>query len=394
MINIFFSALKSILIHKKQALLSTVGIFIGIFAVIVIVNFTSSSKQKLEDELDKFGKNIITISAQLPTHNPHRHKITKTLTIGNADTIKTRLSQEIKNISMDIQNGVFNVSTPSSTITTEVIGVTPSYFSMRKFKLKFGRLFNYLEENGASNVAVVGSDIYKQLLKSGNYTTITIGTTPFKIIGVLTSMGVNLSNTNLDDMVYVPLSTARVKLYHADYISDIYIQSAYNIKNNIADILLKAHNIKNPKFADFTITTNEELIKTKMKATDLLSILMVVVAAISLIVGGIGVMGMMFVMIEKRKEEIVIRRSFGATKGAVSIQFLIESIIVCFIGGGLGILFGEICSLVLFHFAHMPVNLSLNAVLIAFSSVFIVGISSGFLPAYKAASFEIVSILQ
>ena len=388
------SAIFFFLLNKKQSLLSSVGMAIGIFATVVVINIGQSSQKKLQNTMETLGKNMIIVSATIPTNNPHIKKIAHTLTINDAMSIKNRLNNAISAMALVCSLHKIDVRNFNNSMRVDVSGVTPSFFAMRNFQILDGRLFGQIDENAAKNVAVVGYAVKKNLLKNGIFRTITIKNITFRVIGVLKPMGVDLTNTNLDESVYVPLTTAMKKIYNVRYITNIFMQTRYNVDRQIDSILTKSHKIINLKNKDFTIDTEKELYNTKAETMKIMRLVTFLIASISIIIGGIGIMGMMFVTVEKRKTEIAIRRACGATKSNIIYQFLVESLFICIFGGIVGLIFAEVASLLTILFLHWPLVFDIFPIVLSFIIVFFLGLIFGYLPARKAANTTIIEIIR
>jgi len=382
------------LLNKKQSLLSSVGMAIGIFATVVVINIGQSSQKKLQNTMETFGENMIIVSAAIPTNNPHRRKIAHTLTINDAMSIKNRLKNAISDMTLVCSLHKIDVRNFNNSMHVDVSGVTPGFFAMRNFQILDGKLFGQIDENAAKNVAVVGYAVKKNLIKNGILRTITIKNITFRVIGVLKPMGVDLTNTNLDESVYVPLTTAMKKIYNVRYITNIFMQTRYNINRQIDNILTKNHKIINLRNKDFTIDTEKELYNTKAETMKIMRLVTFLIASISIIIGGIGIMGMMFVTVERRKTEIAIRRACGATKLNIIYQFLVESLFICIFGGIIGLIFAEVASLLILFFLHWPLVFDIFPIVLSFGIVFFLGLIFGYMPARKAANTTIIEIIR
>lgn len=388
------SALFFFLLNKKQSLLSAAGIAIGIFTSVVVINIGQSSQKKLQNAMETFGENMVVVSATIPTNNPHRRKVAHTLTVNDAISIKNRLKNAIRDMALVCSLHRMDVKNSNNSMYVDLSGVTPNFFAMRNFHIVNGRLFGQIDENAAKNVAVVGYAVKKNLLKNGIFRTITIKNIPFRVIGVLKPMGVDLTNTNLDESVYIPLTTAMKKIYNVHYITNIFIQTRYDINKQIDALLVRNHKIINLRDKDFTIDTEKELYDTKDETMKIMRLVTFLIASISLIIGGIGIMGMMFVTVEKRRAEIAIRRSYGATKLNIIYQFLVESLFICIFGGIIGLILAEAVSLSILFFLHWPLVFNILPIVLSFGIVFCSGLIFGYIPARKAANTTIVEIIR
>ncbi len=387
-------ALFFFLLNKKQSLLSAIGIAIGIFATVVVINIGQSSQKKLQNAMETFGENMIIVSARIPTNNPHRRKIAHTLTINDAVNIRNRMRNAISGMALVCSLHKIDVKKFNNSMRVDAAGVTPNFFAMRNFQLLDGRLFGQIDENIAKNVVVVGYAVKKNLSKNGALGYITIKNIPFRVIGVLKPMGVDLTNTNLDESVYIPLTTAMKKIYNVRYITNIFMQTRYDITKQIDTVLIRNHKIINLKNRDFTIDTEKELYDTKAETMKIMRLVTFLIASISLVIGGIGIMGMMFVTVEKRKNEIAVRRACGATKLDIVYQFLIESLFICIFGGTIGLIFAEVVSLLILFFLHWPLVFAILPIVLSFVIVFFLGIIFGYIPARKAANTTIIEIIR
>ena len=388
--------------HKLRFALSVLGVVFGTFALIVMVSISNGMKEKNKMEVEKLGKNPIIVKAgKVFVFRKKAKNITSStnLKLSQVKILKEQIP-EIKRIIP-----AFNINYPvrykGKTIFTTIIGTTVDYLNYKKLTLKEGRFFTKEEEKVGSKVVVLGSKIAKKFF--GNEDPlgkeILIFRVPCKVIGVLDEMGTDLAGTDQDILIYTPLKTAMRRLSNVDYINTIYIEvdNPKNIpivKRKIRQLLRKLHHLKPSDKDDFTVLTPDELLFMQKKAMSIFTTLGYISAGISFLIGGIGILSIMVLIVYERIEEIGIRRSVGAKKLDILLQFLIETIFISTIGGVIGVIFGYSLSYILTSLFNIPFIIDYKLLIGTFLLSLFTGVLAGIYPAYKGANINIISALK
>jgi len=284
---------------------------------------------------------------------------------------------------------------------TRVIGVMPDYAQIRKIEIQTGNFISQRDLESQAKVVVLGPQVVSDLFGEGANPvgqSLRINKLSFRIIGVTKAKG-GTGFFNEDDIVYIPLTTAQKQLFGQNYVSSISLAAKSEklmdqAKNEVYYLLLSRHKISDSSQADFTISSQEDIITAMSQVTSTFTTLLSGIAAISLLVGGIGIMNIMLVSVIERTREIGLRKALGAKKKDIILQFLTESAILTSVGGILGIIFGTLISLVLVKAASLPWVFSSSSYLLAFGVSAIIGIIFGFYPAWKAAKLSPIEALK
>ena len=391
----------SLIYYKKRTILSIIGIMIGIMILIVVLSLGKSLKNYLTSQLSVFGPKILFISPKPPGLNEVASLIAYAQGI-KVTTLKEKDLKEILKLKL-IDGGVANVFSASwikyqeREVSGFFLGTLADYPQIdQSFKLSQGRMFNERENESLAKVAVIGASIKEKLFKNqtpiGKF--IKIKNQNFKVIGVLKKRG-SFGFMDFDLLVFLPLKTAQKLLLGIDYFSEIDLKLrdlkfTEIAKEKITQILRKNHHISDPKKDDFQISSAQEIIQRTQHILTIINLLVFVLAAVSLIVGGIGVMNMMLISVLKRTKEIGLRKAVGARKKDIFFQFLIETSFITILGTFLGIILGLGISLfisfIFSHFiSHWPIAISFFSLFLGMILGVVEGIIFGLWPAYKAS---------
>ncbi|HEY7045991.1 MAG TPA: ABC transporter permease [Jatrophihabitantaceae bacterium] len=392
--------------HRMRSGLTVLGILIGIAAVVLTVGLGVGAQQKVGSQISALGSNLLIVSPGSSTSTTGVRGgfgSSSTLTVDDATALSSDVATPdikavapIKQSSMSLLNG-------STNWTTTVVGTTPDWLSVRARHIAEGRFITTADEAQSAAVTVLAPDTAQELFgfRSPIGQSVTINNIPFTVIGVLNSAGSD-STSNLDDQAIVPMSTGASRLFGGstrNSVSSIYIEARSSSTLSAAyqeatDQLLNRHEITNAADADFTITTQESLLDTATSVSKTLTILLAGIAALSLLVGGIGVMNIMLVSVTERTREIGLRKALGAPAAVIRRQFLVEASVLGLAGGLIGAVLGIVGAEVLPHFIGNPISVVWTAVLGAIAIAVAIGIVFGVYPASRAARLAPIDALR
>ncbi len=395
-------ALDALMVNKGRSVLTSLGIVIGIMAVIAMVAAGSGARQKLDERLDSVGKNLILIR---PGGRTSTGLVTQVVPITTEDANALRDDPELKRLLVGIsesQHLQTVVSTTTGNHHTTVTGGRPAIFSIRNWKVVHGRFYNEDDLKKASRVCLIGETVRKKLfphLTDPTGQRLRVERLYLEVIGVLEGKGRSPTGDDQDDQVFVPITTVQDKIAYEKRIGIIvtatrdqdYIERA---EQRIRMVLRGTHRLRGDMDDDFQVASVQELASLALIVTRVLNILIVIIASISLIVGGIGIMNIMLVSVTERTREIGIRLAVGARASDVRNQFLIEAVVLSLVGGVIGILLGVAASIGLARLANWPVYVSPTSVAVAFGVAAFVGVCFGYFPAVKASRLDPIEALR
>lgn len=380
------AAITSIWANKIRSLLTMLGIIIGITSVILLVGLGQGTSQQIESQIEQLGTNLITVSLT------GRRSVA--FTTQDLDTLKTKPG--IKEIAPTLTQGNVNIKAGTTTNTTSMEASLPSYSQIRNLKVSDGRFLNQRDVDNRFNVAVVGKTVATEMYRSNNIVgqTLNVNGVNFEVIGVLETQGSSMG-TSGDDKIIVPLSTAMRLLKNTD-IRTFYVEAID--KTTVSTAMSYVQLFLNKKFKNDTnsyrIFDQTSLLNTINQTAANMTAMLGGIAAISLVVGGIGIMNIMLVSVIERTREIGIRKAIGAKRFAILMQFLIESAGISCVGGIIGILLAYLLGKLITSFISMPIVISSGVVAEAVGFSMMVGIIFGMYPANKASKLNPIDALR
>jgi putative ABC transport system permease protein len=398
----FIIALKSLSSQQLRSFLALLGIIIGISSVMIMVAVGEGAKKKVMEQIEGMGENLISVCAGEVVMHHGRPR-----TLGQVSTLKLKdakaIKEEISSIEKSAPTVEKTISIKYGNLTTKtiVMGTVPDFFPIKNFTLESGRLLTDEDVGGARRVAVLGKSVAVNLFEKEPPLDriIRINKIPFSVIGVLQPKGVDALGQDEDDRIIIPITTAMRRVFNVDYLNTIYIQA--KDQNEIESCLLQVKNLlrKRHRLADeikddFTVLTQTELMETKKETSMTFTYLIAGVAAISLLVGGIGIMAVMLVSAKERRMEIGLRRAVGATGKDILYQFLAESIILSMGGGMIGIFIGVVVSIIISTVTDWSLIIHWPVGLITFFVSIIIGVLFGVYPAKKAIDTDPIEALR
>lgn len=400
--NLFKIALRALANNKLRAFLTMLGIIIGVASVIAMLAIGQGSKKSIQQQISEMGSNMIMIHPGAEMRGGVRQdpSAMQTLKLENYE----KLSEECTNLS-----GISpNVSSSGQLVAgannypSSVSGVSMDYLTIRQLTVEQGEMFTENDIRTAAKVCVIGKTIVDNLFPDGSDPigkVIRCNQIPFRVIGVLKSKGYNSMGMDQDDVVLAPYSTVMKRLLAQTYLSGIFASALTEdmtdeAVDEITTILRREHKLKETDDDDFTIRTQQELSSMLNTTTDLMTTLLACIAGISLVVGGIGIMNIMYVSVTERTREIGLRMSVGARGVDILSQFLIEAILISITGGLIGVIIGCGASFMIKTIAHWPVFIQPWSVLLSFLVCTVTGVFFGWYPAKKAADLDSIDALR
>jgi putative ABC transport system permease protein len=402
------AGLDAIRSHRLRSLLTMLGIVIGISSVILTVGLGQGAQDEVRRQIDALGSNLLIVSPGSSTSSAGVRGgfgSSTTLTLADADAIGDPTVVPDAAEVAPVSSGQASLTAGETNWTTQLVGTTPAWLDVRARTLDQGRFFSDAEATGGANVVVLGADTAAELFAgpvSPVGRTVEVDGAQLTVIGVLASSGASASGSggsSEDDQAVLPISTqkrltgstsASVSTIYVEATSQDTLSAAYQ---EIDALLLNAHGVTTAD-ADFSISSQQSLVETANSTNRTLTVLLGGIAAISLLVGGIGVMNIMLVSVTERIREIGLRKALGATPAAIRRQFLLEASLLGLAGGVLGVVLGYVGSLVLPSLIDQPVAVSLLATCAAIGTAFALGIGFGVYPASRAARLTPIDALR
>jgi putative ABC transport system permease protein len=399
-INNFEVALNGIKANKMRSSLTMLGIIIGVAAVIIMISVGQGASKKISDQISSMGSNLLMVFSGAGT-GPVRGAS------GNVNTLTLEDAEAIADLNM-VSNVVPELSTSATvtydnqTWTSTADGTTPEMLSIKKWSVSLGSFFTKEDITDASMVAVIGNTVAENLFSTGFNpvgSTIRINKLAFTVVGVLASKGAAMAGQDQDDVIYVPVSTVQKRMMGVNYVRTINVQTATEdsmtyVQSSIETLLRESHRISGDKTDDFNVRNLTSVLEAAQTTTGVMTLLLASVAAVSLLVGGIGIMNIMLVSVTERTREIGLRMAVGATESNIRNQFLVEALVLCMVGGIIGIITGIIGAKIISQVSGWSTYITMSSILLSTGFSVAIGAFFGYYPAKKAAGLDPIVALR
>lgn len=400
--NLLKIAVRALNRNKLRAVLTMLGIIIGISAVICMLAIGQGSKNSIKAQISEMGSNMIMIHPGNMQRGGVRQSADdmQTLKIADYEALRDRtayLSAVSPMVQSSGQMVVGNNNWPSS-----ISGVTPEYMDIRKLAIDDGEMFTESDIKSAAKVCLLGKTVVDNLFPGGENPigkVVRFGKVPFTVIGVLKSKGTNSMGMDQDDVVIAPYTTVMKRLLAVDYLGSIFASALSEemteaATNEITGILRSNHRLGDGDEDNFDIRSQQELSEMMNSTSDMMTVLLTCIAFISLLVGGIGIMNMMYVSVTERTREIGLRMSIGARGIDILLQFLIEAVIISVTGGVIGVVVGCIATWAVHAIAAWPVSILASSIILSFAVCTFTGVFFGWVPAMKASNLDPIEAIR
>jgi len=400
--NLFKVAMNALRRNKMRSFLTMLGIIIGVASVITMLAIGQGSKKSIEDQIASMGSNMLFVipgsmrmgGVQQGTSGSQR------LTVADVNAIRTGCDAIIA-VSPEVRSSGQAVYGSSNWPTT-IYGGNEQYLEIKSWAIVNGRNFTADEAKGSAKVCLIGRTVADELFGEGvdpTGETIRFKNIPFRIIGLLKEKGQNSFGQDQDDVLIAPYTTVQKRILAQTYIQSIQMsaksaEASALAQQQVQEVLRRTHKLRENENNDFEIRSQEELATTMTSVTDILTILLGAIAGISLLVGGIGIMNIMYVSVTERTREIGLRMSLGGRGADILMQFLIESIMLSVFGGLIGILLGFAASKVVGALTSWPITVMWSSVILSFAVCTVIGVFFGWYPARRASELDPIDALR
>ena len=400
--NLIKIAVRALANNKLRGFLTMLGIIIGVASVITMLAIGQGSKRSIQAQISEMGSNMIMIHPGADVRGGVRQDASamETLKLQDYEDIvdETRFVSAVSPSVNSSGQAIYGANNAPTT----VYGISPDYLEIRRYKVEDGDMFTEQDIQTAAKVCVVGKTVVDNLFPDGGNPVgkvIRFQKLPFRIVGVLESKGYNSMGMDQDDLILAPYTTIQKKVLaitHLQGITCSALKEEYTDQaiDEISEILRRNHKLKESDDDDFTIRSQQELSTMLTSTTDMMTVLLAAVAGISLLVGGIGIMNIMYVSVTERTREIGLRMSIGAKGIDILAQFLIESILISVTGGLIGVVFGVGAALVVNGVTHFPIYIQPWSVILSFAVCTVTGVFFGWYPAKKAAQLDPIEAIR
>ena len=399
--NLLKIALKALYNNKLRCFLTMLGIIIGVASVITMLAIGQGSKNSIKSQISEMGSNMIMIHPGNMQRGGVRQSADDMQTIKVADYEAIQDIPGVAAVSPSVNSGGQLVNGNNNYPST-IYGVTPEFLDIRKFKVKDGVMFTDSDIKSAAKVCILGKTVVDNLFPGGDDPigrVIRFGKIPMTVIGVLESKGTNSMGQDQDDVVIAPYTTVMKRILAIDYIQGIFASAVDESHTDetidrITELLRTRHKLKEDDDNDFEIRSQQEPSEMMNSTSDMMTVLLACIAGISLLVGGIGIMNIMYVSVTERTREIGLRMSIGARGIDILSQFLIEAVIISVSGGVIGVVLGVVATWLVNLIARWPVYIQLYSVVLSFVVCTVTGVFFGWYPAKKAAGLDPIEAIR
>ncbi|MCQ4872151.1 ABC transporter permease [Butyricimonas paravirosa] len=400
--NLIRIAIRALANNKFRGFLTMLGIIIGVASVISMLAIGQGSKRSIREQISEMGSNMIMIRPGNGKFGGVRQSASSMQTLKLEDFEAITRDVNLIDKATPMVNSSGQIIYGANNAPTSVYGINQDYLDIRKFSVDQGEMFTEHDIKTAAKVCVVGQTVVNNLFTKGEDPlgkTIRFKSTPFRIIGVLTPKGYNSMGQDQDDMILAPYTTIQKRILAITYINGIEAsaiseEASEEAIEEISAILRQNHKLAPGDEADFHVRSQEELSSMLSTTTDLMTVLLACIAGISLLVGGIGIMNIMYVSVTERTREIGLRMSIGAKGRHILFQFLIEAVIISVTGGIIGVILGIGSSLIIKYGIGWPVYVQVYSVVLSFLVCTITGIFFGWYPAQKASQLNPIDAIR
>lgn len=400
--NLIKIALMAMGRNKMRTFLTMLGIIIGVASVIAMLAIGQGSKKSIQDQISSMGTNMIMIRPNSDMREGVRMESSA------MQILKVKDYQDIMKQCPNVSAASPQVSSGGQVIyssknwPSQVQGVSPQYLTIRKLAIKDGVMFNDQDISTANKVCILGQTVIKNLFPYGESPigkTVRFNKIPFKVIGTLESKGTNTFGQDQDDIILAPYTTIQKRVMAITWVQSIFASAISEDKatvatKEIAQVLRKNHGLKDKEDDDFEVRSQSELISTFSSVTTMLTILLAAIASISLVVGGIGIMNIMFVSVTERTREIGLRMAIGGREIDIMSQFLIEAVMISIGGGIIGVLLGFTASYGVSAILGWPISITTISIVLSFLVCVVTGVFFGWYPARKASYLDPIEALR
>lgn len=399
--NLLKIALKALNNNKMRCFLTMLGIIIGVASVITMLAIGQGSKMSIKEQISEMGSNMIMIFPGNMERGGVRQSSDDMQTLEVADYESLQTLPGIAAISPQV-NSAGQLVNGNNNYPSQIYGISPDYLDIRKLKVKDGNMFSDQDIKTAAKVCILGKTVVDNLFPNGEDPVgkvIRFGKIPMTVIGVLESKGTNSMGQDQDDVVLAPYTTVMKRILAIDYIQGLFASAEDENHTDetieaITEVLRQQHKLQGDADDDFTIRSQQELSEMMNSTSDMMTILLACIAGISLLVGGIGIMNIMYVSVTERTREIGLRMSIGARGIDILSQFLIEAVIISVSGGIIGIVVGVLASWLVNLIAQWPVYIQPWSVALSFAVCTVTGVFFGWYPAKKAANLDPIEAIR